>query len=769
MKMRSRQPFRSFGFALLILNLFGTAAVRPQPAATAGKLEGRVVDSATGQDLLGANVMIKGTLFGAVTNEHGAFAIHPVPSGEYEIEAMLLGYEKQILRAVLIRPGETASVLFRLRQSAIPQPAMVVTASKRKQAIEDAPTSVDVVGDRDIRTRNATTLDQVLQNTAGLGIIDGQIDLRGSTGFNWAAGSRVLLMMDGHPLINGDTGGINWDAIPIEEVERVEVVKGAGSALYGSNAMAGMVNIITRDPSPVPQTRMRMTYGFYDTPAYDSWRWTDRFLTYRLFEQNRLDFHNALAFTGVDLSHSRTAGNVGFLLTAGRKRSTGYAQNGYYDRWNAMGKIKINLSNQETLTLTANWATNRHGEALQWISQSRPLEVPSTELGNYITYAKANANATYRHAVNRSFAYTLKANWYRTNWRDYFIDNNDYALTHKIGSEIQVDYIWKNHALTAGGETIYDRASSLIYGNPETVDVAVYGEDELKIASLWTLTLGTRYDYHHVKNVYSDGEINPRLGLVFHPSAGSSVRLSAGHGFRAPSIAEVFADITVSGIRVVQNPDLKEAERAWSFEIGANQMVNLGFLADRIEVPLWLKPFRWTARQLRPAFSLDASVFASRYTNMIDVDFNPAVMAFQFMNMGRSKTQGAEIRIKGFLFDGTLSGQAGYTFLDAKDLETGKTLHYRSKHRISAGGELKLWKLTFGLDYRYASRIEEVANLYTSDQRVPMHVLDGRILMELGKLTFAVECNNIRNYHYTLRQRLLEPVRSYIFTVRSTL
>jgi outer membrane receptor for ferrienterochelin and colicins len=751
----------------LLIVLCSAAGLSQNPPA--GVLEGRVKDAGSGQALFGANVIIKGTMLGAVTDERGVFAIHSVPPGAYRVEAMILGYDKESLEAVPVQSGKTASVLFSLRQSAIPQPAMLVTSSKRKQAIEDAPTSVDVVGERDIRTRNATTLDEVIQNTSGLGIIDGQIDLRGSTGFNWAAGSRVLLLMDGHPLINGDTGGINWDAIPIEEVERVEVVKGAGSALYGSNAMAGMVNIITRDPSQKPQTRLRMTYGFYDTPAYDSWRWTDRFLTYRLFNEHRLDFKNALAFTGVDVSHSRSAGKIGFLVTAGRKRSAGYAQNGDYDRWNAMGKVKIGFSSQESLTLTANWATNRHGEALQWISQSRPLEVPPVELGNAITYSKANANATYRRVVSHSFAYTLKANWYRTHWRNYFFDNNDYALTHKVGSEAQVDYIFKNHALTAGGEAIFDRASSLIYGNPQTVDAAVYAEDELKFARFWTLTLGTRYDHHRVKGLYSDGEINPRLGLVFHPTEGSSFRLSAGHGFRAPSIAEVFADITVSGIRVVQNPGLKEAERAWSFEMGASQTLNFASLSDFETIPFFLKPLRWTARRIRPAFILDASVFASRYTNMIDVDFNPAVMAFQFMNMGPSRTRGAEIRIRAAFFEGKATGQAGYTFLDAKDLETGKTLHYRSRHRLTAGGELRFGKLTLGLDYRYASRIEEVVNLYSSDQRVPMHVMDGRISLDLGGFTFAAECNNLRNYNYTLRQRLLEPVRHYVFTVRSTL
>jgi outer membrane receptor for ferrienterochelin and colicins len=251
-------------------------------AATGGAVKGKVTDAATGAELPGVNVILKGTWLGAVSGAGGEFLVDRVPAGSLVVEASLMGYEKRSA-AVEIRPGDTTTVAFRLKASLIRRPTEVVTASKRKQAIEDAPATVEVVSSSEIQARNATTLDQVLANTAGMGITDGQIDLRGSTGFNWAAGSRVLLLMDGHPLINGDTGGINWDAIPIEEVERVEVVKGAGSALYGSNAMAGMVNVITRDPSAVPETRVRATYGFYDTPAYDAWRWTDRFLTYRLF------------------------------------------------------------------------------------------------------------------------------------------------------------------------------------------------------------------------------------------------------------------------------------------------------------------------------------------------------------------------------------------------------------------------------------------------------------------------------------------------------
>jgi outer membrane cobalamin receptor len=756
------------GFVTVFIGLSAALSLFAQ-SSMKGRVEGRVMDAGTGQGLFGVNVMIKGTLLGTVSDERGGFVIEPISAGSYAIEASLIGHEKQAQKDIQVEAGKTASVVFRLKPTVLQHQPEVVTASKRKQAIEDAPTTVEVVGNQEIQSRNATTLDQVLQNTAGMGIIDGQIDLRGSTGFNYAAGSRVLLLIDGHPLINGDTGGINWDAIPIEEVDRVEVVKGAGSALYGSNAMGGMVNVITRDPTPVPQTRFRFTYGFYDTPAYDSWRWTDRFLTYRLFEQKRLDFRHALAFDGIDISHSRVIGKVGLLITVGRKQSTGYYQNGDYSRWNVMGKVKIQISNQKILTLSGNWATNWHSEMIQWFSQNRPLEVPPSELGNAIRYSKANANATYRHVVNSSLAYTLKANWYRTNWKNYYHDNNDHALTHKIGTEVQVDYLWKSHAFTFGSEFIYDHVFSEIFGNHSTYDAALYGEDELKFANLWTFTLGTRYDIHQVQGVYTDGELNPRLGLVFHPENGPSFRFSVGHGFRAPSIAEVFTDITVSGIHVVKNLDLREAERAWSFEIGMSQTMDFQSLADRLDVPFYLSPFRWTARHLRPAFIVDGSLFYCRYRNMIDVDFNPAVMAFQFMNMGRAKTQGAEIRVKGSFFNGLLSGQAGTTLLDAKDLDTGKPLHYRSKNRLNMGVEIHLWKMTFGLDYRYASRIQEVANIYSSDERVPMHVMDGRVLIDAGKFSFALECNNLRNYHYTLRQRLLEPMRSYVLTVRAAL
>ncbi len=747
------------GFFMIILVQSGAAQ-----EIINGGIVGKVVDAKTGKPLFGVNIIVKKTLFGTSSDIKGNFSITNLPIGIYDIEASMIGYEKQIKRQIQIFPGEKHKIIFKLIPTVIEQPALVVTASKRKQHIEDAPTSVDVVTMKEIQERGATTLDEILQNTTGFGIIDGQIDLRGSTGFNWSAGSRVLLMVDGHPLINGDTGGINWDAIPIEEVKRVEIVKGTGSALYGSNAMAGMVNIITRDPTPFPETRFKLSWGFYDEPSYPEWRWTDRFLPYKIFHLKKLNPLHTLSFGGIDISHSRRIGKVGILFTVGRKQSSGYQENGDFSRWNVMGKAKIRFSPQKSLTITGSWALNNHGDFLQWVSQNHPMEVPANELGNRVRYGKSDFNATFNSCVNERFAYTLKTSAYRCHWQNFFQDNRDYAITDRINTEVQTDYLWKKHSFTFGGEIVANYARSLIYGNHNMWDFALYGQDELKVSPLWTFTLGTRYDFHRVTNVSFDQQISPRLGLVYKPYTGTSFRFSAGYGFRAPSIAEIFANINVSGFPVVPNLNLKEAERAWSFEAGIHQKVNLKFFNSTHT--FWENPLKWGIENFNPNFIIDLALFWNHYRNMIDVDLNPELMAFQFKNFGRARNRGAEIKIIGSAFDNHLSATAGYTFADPRDIDTGKMLNYRSKHRVVTSVKLRLGRLSFGLDYRYASRIEEVVNIFSTDQRVPMHVMDGRIVLNLRSLQISLEGKNLRNYNYSLRQRSLEPIRHFIITVR---
>jgi iron complex outermembrane receptor protein len=662
---------------------------------------------------------------------------------------------------------------------------MIVTAAKHRQEVDKTPVSVDVMPGSTIAARNPVTLDDALKQTAGVGIIDGQIDLRGSSGFNWSGSSRVLMLVDGHPMINGDTGGINWDVIPVEEIERVEIVKGAGSALYGSNAMAGMVNVLTRDPSRTQQTRIRLTGGVFDQPPYPEWRWTDRFLTYHLFDEKKFDVSNILGFSGIDISHSRRIGDLGVMVSLGRKTSTSYMENDDYSRWNALVKIKTLSSSTKTFDLIANWAVNDHGNFLQWFSKDRPLEVPDAELGNRILYRKGFIDATFRNAVSRSFAYSIKAHAYRTDWKDDFADNHDGAVTDRTGVELTTEHAWGAHAVTLGGEAAWTGTTSTMYGNHQVWDLAFYGEDVWTPLPRWQFSAGGRFDAHQVVGLASDREFSPRLGLVFQAWPGCSLRLSAGHGFRAPSLAEVFANTVVSGFRVLPNPNLTKAERAWSFEIGGRQVLDYtwdfvqavdGFtlnpsLIHRIRN--WIESgIRPILNSLKPTFVIDAAGFYSRYQNMIDVAIDPSsdIAAVKFMNLGGARIGGIETRISAVMLDGGLSASCGYTWLSTRDFETGLPLNYRSKHRLNLSVEGRSGRFTAGWDYRYASRIEEIVNLVGTayDQRVPMHVMDVRIGANVSRYTVSLECDNVRNYLYTLRQREVEPIRSFVLTVKGT-
>jgi outer membrane cobalamin receptor len=261
-----------------------------------------------------------------------------------------------------------------------------------------------------------------------------------------------------------------------------------------------------------------------------------------------------------------------------------------------------------------------------------------------------------------------------------------------------------------------------------------------------------------------DKQISPRLGLVYHVQKGTSFRCSAGYGFRAPSIAEVFAEYNYSSLLIIPNIGLKNAERAWSYEIGFNQILASVVNQKNPYETNWAQR---TLDYLKPQLFFDVAFFLSNYKNMIDVS-TPDNNSVQFINIGRARIGGVEIKLNGSFWNGHLTTDIGYTFLNPIDLDSMKTLPYRTKHQIVYNATIQFWRLTFGLDYQYHSRMDEIVPILGSayDQRVSMHLIDGRIIMDLGPIEFSVEGKNLRNYNYTLRQRFLEPIRNFVFTIR---
>lgn len=691
-----------------------------------GILVGTITDAETGEPLPAVSIVVKGTVLGSMSDPQGRFRIANIPAGVYSVEAVMVGFKSEILTDVSIISGGETVVHFALQPSPLPLTPVQVTATKRRQSTEESPISVDVLSAPELRRVNVSTLNQALQYTSSVEITEGEIGIRASTGYSQGAGSRVLVLVDGHPAITGDTGGVNWDTLPVEQIESVEIVKGAGSALYGSNALSGVVNIITREPGETPETRVRLSAGLYDEPYYTQWKWTDR----------RLTFHS------IDLSHSRRVGPVGILLFGGRRASDGYQENDDHLRYNASAKVRYALS-QGHVSGTFAWAEDDRGEFLQWKSQAEALSIPPERRGDRVYSAKWIAYASLRRALGPKAAVILKVHNYRTHWRHHLRDSRAQSLARRSGVEVRVElFPSKRHALTVGWEGTYDRVQSEMFGNHRAYDLAGYVQDEVKLPPWLTATIGARYDDHWVEEGRREHQLSPKIGLVAQPQRGISLRASAGKGFRAPSVAERFTDAVIAGFRILPNPELK-AETASSYEVGVHATLGLHL-------------------------SMDVAVFRNDYSDMIEPEVVEGGEDFQMANVTRSSIRGIELMVRAQAWRGLVSGELSYLGVDPRDLDTDEDLPYRSRHRVRSSVVLNYGRGQLSLDFRYASRAEKV-KVYPNDERVAQYVVDVGGMVNLGKLALSAKVDNLLQYHYTEVERNLAPIRSYTLTLTATM
>ncbi len=735
----AKMKMHSFYFRTTLFLLFwGFLLSSSYGLSSRGALNGRVTDQ-TGIPLPGVNIIFKGTTLGTTTDANGRFFLSGIPVGKYTVIFSIIGYQPKET-VVRILAGQTTLLEVQLQQAAIEAPALIVTASKKKQTIQDSPISVAVVSAKEINLRNTHNLQDALTFVPGVYLINNQLNIRGSTGYSQGAGSRVLVLLDGVPFITGDSGTINWDAIPVTEVDHIEIIKSAGSALYGSNALGGVVNIITKDPSPTPQWHIRTSWGFYDRPYYQEWRWTNRLLQ----------------FNTVDASFSRTIRHLGILAAVGRKTSTGYKQNGDYTRWNAFGKIHYRFSPETHLELMTNLAYEIHGQAFLWRgpATNRPFEIFPDAIGDKIHSGKYIWHLTYKTMLRRNLALISKSSLYQTRWQDYFHDNRDFSRTNKWGQEILFEYQpVQRHSVTFGAEGIYHHTHSSIFGNPYTYDLGVYAQDEMALPFHVKLTAGARFDFHQVKNIFHESQLSPKFGLVWQPFPGAAFRTSLGKGFRAAAISEIFTHTLASGFQVLPNLELR-AESAKAFEIGWNQ-----FMGKRA--------------------NFDLAYFQTTYRNMISPELVTYVPpAFHLANLEQARIRGLDTHAGLILIPGLLNTTLNYTYLNAERLGElkpvvclddfahmpNRALPYRPKHIFTGTVSASYATVQLALDYRFMSRFEEVS-AYCSDARVPIRVWTARFSAHWKEMKFAFRAQNLTQYYYTEFERNMSAPRNFTFTV----
>jgi len=726
--MRTR--FLLFILLILVINLQG------QPKRQYGILEGIVFDE-NRQPLIGANVRIENSLIGAATNRKGMFRIIRVPVGQHKVRFSMVGYEQKVID-VEIKLNQTTFVEVQMQQVAIQTNEIFVTASKYEQKLSEIPISVSALSSQELSQRNIKRFDEALKFVSGINMTSDQISIRGSSGYTRGAGSRVLLLFDGIPLYTGDTGDIIWQLIPVQEIDKVEVVKSAGSALYGSQAIGGVINVVSKDFSGTPVTYFKTLGGFYDKPYYKEWNWSQR----------------TRYFNNLILSHTRKIGDAGLTISASRFEDDSYKMNSYTKRYSLFVKSKININPTNNIQFLFNGTTYKSGSYLYWKDSRNALVPPESQIGQWVKTLRYNVHLNYQNLYSSNTLFYFKNSWFHNDWWDNTESNNK-SKSEYIRSELSVNYFPNDiHKIVAGVEGSYSIVSSNIFSNPTAFGLALYGQDEVRVFKRLKLTTGLRIDYQNVENNLTELNFNPKIGLNYSYSDNLFFRASAGRGYRAPTPSELFSTTNVSGIRVVPNPNLK-SESSWSFETGMN----------------------YTFEDL---FKLDFAIFDNELYNFIEPSLEPSGAFIQFRNVTRARILGSEVNFSSDFFHKKLKFDIGYTYVHAWDLKNNHFLKYRPKHLVYLSSSYKYDFVQLGLDFRYWNRLDKIDDeliqfgiVKDGDLRDKVLLTDLNLSFDLFRFKIPLRVyftvNNLFNYNYIEMIGNLGPIRTFTFSLEGIL
>lgn len=543
-------------FALFGSSLFASEPVSPiSQTPTDAHLFGHVVDAESGEHLGYATIAIKDTPYATLTDATGHFLMRNLRPGTYIVEVSMVGYESQS-KEVTIREGETTELEFAIKSSPLMLDQVVVSSSRSERLKQEAPSLVSVISS------------DVFQKVASQALTGGLVFQPGvrventcqNCGFpqvriNGLDGKYSQILVDSHPLFSSLTGVYGLEQIPANMIERVEVMRGGGSALYGSSAIGGTINVITKEPKVSMGEMSHTTTSIGMTGA----------------------FENATTLNASLVSASRKAA---ISVFAQSRTGDGYDHDGD-------GFTEILQTNSEALGMRSYFRTGPYSRITAQYHRIKDyrrggdlLDRPQHEAnvceqadhtidGGSLTFDWSDPSHTNRINIYGSFQNTNRSSYYGA-----YQDLNAYGRTHDLTAGSGVQYIrafdnllFLPAELTVGAEWSHnDLHDSSIGYNIDTKQVVnIYGtyfQNEWKNDQV-SILLGGRLDKH---TLVEDPIFSPRVNLRYNPTEDWSLRLSYAGGYRAPQAYDEDLHIAIVGgerTKIILADDLQE-ERSTS-------------------------------------------------------------------------------------------------------------------------------------------------------------------------------------------------------------
>ena len=529
--------------------------------STDANIFGHVVDRDTHEHIPYATIAVTGTAFGTTTDASGHYFLKNLPEGALTLEVRALGYASQT-QQVTLRRGQTAELNFEVVQSGISMDEVVVSASRSARLRREAPALVSVLDAGLFEKTNASCLAQGLSFQPGVRVEDdcqncGFTQVR----INGLDGQYSQILVDSHPVFSALTGVYGLEQIPANMIERVEVLRGGGSALFGSSAIGGTINVITKEPSRNSAQMSHTLTSIGGSNSYDNNTMLNASLVTEsgraglcVFGQSRHRSgydHDGDGFTEVPVINSQSVGMRSFFRTGAYSRIT--AQYHHINEFRRGGDMLDRPPHEALIAEQIDHSID---------GGSLSFDISSPDRRN-----RFNAYASFQNTARKSY-YGSKQ------------DPDAYGTTHDLTVAAGMQYIhefrkllFMPSELTFGTEYSYDDLGDRSIGydihTDQTVHiVGAYLQNEWKTRK-WSLLVGGRLDKH---NLVDHVIFSPRVNVRFNPSEAVNLRVSYAGGYRAPQAFDEDMHIAIVGgkrVRIRLADDLRE-ERSHSVSLSAD-------------------------------------------------------------------------------------------------------------------------------------------------------------------------------------------------------
>ncbi len=683
--------FASLVFITCVLHL--PAGLAQQ---SAGVIQGMVVTS-EGDPVISANVLIKELARGAVVSETGSFVVRNIPPGTYTVVVSSLGFGS-VIQTIQIKQGEVVSQDFTLTEKPVDLPEMVVTGTRSEKVITNVPVPTSVISERQIKAQSAVGLDDLLAEQQGMFIDFNQ----------WGVGIQVegldpaytLILVDGEPVVGRTAGTLELTRLSLGNIQRVEVVKGPSSSLYGSDALAAVINLITKQPTAPLNGSLRTRYGSFNNldVSGDIEAKQGQFGASVFIERNSSD--------GYDLTPETPSKTM--------PRHTNYTVN---------PKLVYDLSEQTKINISGRFVTQNFSNIASVLAGG--LYVNLDDRSTVLDWSVA-PSIIHRFSPNTKFELRLYQAEYKTDDELTYqtdrtvFDRSAFKQTYnKVDGQFD-DVFSKTMNATLGGGYVYETVlADRISGQERSADSHfAFGQQEWIPEDALDFIVSFRYDAHRD---YA-ARLSPKVSALAKPFSWLSVRASVGNGFKAPTFQQLYLDFTNSqvGYSVLGSANVKEAFQRLE-QTGQVQSV----LIDPNSLEM-IRPENSVAYNADVEINLlgvtfQANVFRNNLKDLIEAapfaTKNNGQPVYTYFNISKVFTQGLNAGVSVKLFS-SLSFSVSYQYLEAKDQNVLDDVRAGKIFKIGSTGRVRpVQESEYGGLFNRSAHSGTVKVAYVSEER----------------------------------------------------